>query len=131
MNWPLPTIPPHSGYTSGAQHSSNLTLPLPGIVVTVDEGRRKQEVQILVDCGYWNSLWKRKTVVRSDTLQLLLAKLKGRRKHTIGKNKMTSLSPRHFFLISPDEDFLFLYGFSITDLSKLSYSCDLEIPSRV
>lgn len=27
----------------------------PGVAVPVDEGGGKQEVQVLVDCGYWNS----------------------------------------------------------------------------
>lgn len=55
--------------------TSLLRSALPGIAVAVDEGGGKQEVQVLVDCRYWDSAWKRKTALRAAALQFLSAKL--------------------------------------------------------
>lgn len=53
-----PAYPPTPTLQFGCSPPLDLSVPLPGVAVPVDEGRCKQEVQVLVDCGHWDGAWK-------------------------------------------------------------------------
>lgn len=73
----------------------HLSAPLPGIAVPVDEGGCEQEVQVLVDCGYWDGAWKGKLGLGQELPATL--KREGKEDHNREAKKMTSTNDDFLF----------------------------------